>query len=92
MIPCPLHLLTGWECPFCGMQRAIVALYNGNLTEAFMLNPVAWCMMPYMLILVVCSLSDRVRKSRIGVWAMSNKTIFSALGIMAVWGIARNLI
>lgn len=39
MLPCPLHFLTGLNCPFCGAQRMIVALAHGQLAEAFWLNP-----------------------------------------------------
>lgn len=39
MLSCPLHLLTGLNCPFCGAQRMILALLHGRFIEAFWLNP-----------------------------------------------------
>ena len=39
MLVCPFHLLTGFNCPFCGGQRMVVALLHGQLAEAFWLNP-----------------------------------------------------
>src|SRR5262245_31252568 len=39
--PCPFHLLTGLECPGCGMTRAFAALFTGDLASAFLLNPFA---------------------------------------------------
>lgn len=39
MLPCPFHILTGLECPFCGGQRMVLALLQGHWTEAFWLNP-----------------------------------------------------
>jgi len=39
MIPCPVHKLTGYECPGCGMQRAIIELLKGNLWESIHYYP-----------------------------------------------------
>lgn len=92
MLPCPLHYFTGLDCPLCGMQRAIVAIFHGNIFEAFMLNPVAWCLMPYFVLATTCSFNSTIKKSTIGVWSMKNSTIFSVIGILAIWGIIRNII
>jgi len=92
MLPCPFHQLTGLDCPFCGMQRSFVELLNGNLIEAFMLNPIIWCLMPYGGIVVMCSVRQQVRMSKIGVWAMSNNTIGIVFIILLLWGILRNIL
>ena len=39
LLPCPFHMLTGFDCPFCGGQRMVLALLQGHWTEAFWLNP-----------------------------------------------------
>ncbi|WP_443192779.1 DUF2752 domain-containing protein [Mucilaginibacter sp. KACC 22063] len=39
LIPCPFKRLTGIDCPFCGLQRSIIALLNGNFTQSFKLYP-----------------------------------------------------
>ncbi len=39
LLPCPFHVFTGLNCPFCGGQRMIVALLHGQFAEAFWLNP-----------------------------------------------------
>lgn len=92
MLPCPLHTLIGYDCPFCGMQRSVVALCSGRLYEAFMLNPVVWCLMPYFGVVVMCSFSCKVQQSRVGVWAMKNSTICVVGAILLAWGIVRNVI
>ncbi|GAB3756991.1 hypothetical protein GCM10028864_40390 [Microlunatus parietis] len=38
-IPCPLRMLTGWECPLCGGTRLGSALLHGDLVAAFAYNP-----------------------------------------------------
>lgn len=36
---CPFFLLTDLYCPGCGAQRAMHALMNGHIGQAFTLNP-----------------------------------------------------
>jgi hypothetical protein len=38
-LPCIYKQLFGIECPFCGSQRALVALLRGNVTESIILYP-----------------------------------------------------
>ncbi len=39
MLRCPYKALIGMDCPGCGMQRAFVALLNGNFRESLQLYP-----------------------------------------------------
>ena len=38
-LPCIYKHLTGFDCPGCGMQRAIIALLKGNFFESIKLYP-----------------------------------------------------
>ena len=38
-LPCAYHQLFDIECPFCGSQRALIALLNGNVAESLKLYP-----------------------------------------------------
>lgn len=40
-LTCPFKYLTGFDCPGCGFQRAVLALIQGNITESFQLYPPA---------------------------------------------------
>ena len=37
-IPCPIHAVTGWWCPGCGMTRAVHDVITGHLASAFGTN------------------------------------------------------
>ncbi|MEY4927081.1 MAG: hypothetical protein RI894_1517 [Bacteroidota bacterium] len=37
---CPLLLLTGWHCPFCGGTRAVYHLLHGNFAQAWQYNKI----------------------------------------------------
>jgi hypothetical protein len=48
LIPCLFKTLFGIDCLGCGLQRAIVLLFKGNLIEAFFMYPAV-----YMVLLFV---------------------------------------
>lgn len=39
LIPCPFKAFTGLDCPGCGFQRSVIALFYGNLQESWSLYP-----------------------------------------------------
>lgn len=46
---CPVYLLTGYQCPGCGSQRAFYHLFHGNFITAFRYNPLMMLLIPYIL-------------------------------------------
>jgi len=44
---CPVYLLTGYQCPGCGSQRAFYHLFNGDFVTAFRYNPLMLLLVPY---------------------------------------------
>ena len=38
-LPCIYKLITGNDCPGCGMQRAIISLFKGNILDSIKLFP-----------------------------------------------------
>lgn len=46
---CPFYLLTGWQCPGCGSQRAIHCLLHFDLVQAFNYNALMVISIPYMI-------------------------------------------
>jgi hypothetical protein len=51
MVSCHVKLLTGIECPGCGMQRAFIELLRGHFSQSFLLNPGA---MAFIVTFVYC--------------------------------------
>jgi hypothetical protein len=48
-LPCPFRLLTGFNCPGCGVTRALHQLLHGHFETAFMLNPLFLLAIPFIL-------------------------------------------
>lgn len=38
-LPCPFKSLTGIDCPGCGFQRSLFALFEGKWAESYQLYP-----------------------------------------------------
>lgn len=87
---CPVLMFTGLKCPGCGSQRMIHALLHGDIAGAFRYNAMLLMMLPLILALV-CAEPLRHRCPRFYMALNSNAIIITALILIGVWTIARNL-
>lgn len=92
MPKCPVHLLTGYQCPGCGFQRALHALLHGNVREAISYNLFLLIAIPYLLIAMVCSVAegktiDWMRKN-----LLSKYTAYAYVALYFIWWGVRNVI
>ncbi|MCF0219296.1 MAG: DUF2752 domain-containing protein [Muribaculaceae bacterium] len=89
---CPVKTLTGYDCPGCGSQRALHALFNGDLSAAWGANPMVLILTPIAAIYFFAAMIRPT--SRL---APLHRALFSPYAILAlaaavvVWTIARNL-
>jgi drug/metabolite transporter (DMT)-like permease len=49
---CLFKLLTGMPCPGCGMTRAYLHLFKGDLAGAFYFHPLFWLIPPLLLLVI----------------------------------------
>ena len=52
-LQCPWRLLTGTQCPACGLQRALHSLFHGDLSEALSFNYFFIFSIPYALLAII---------------------------------------
>ncbi len=90
---CIFYSLTGFKCPGCGSQRAIHHLLNGNLSQAFLMNPLLIAAIPYILFwCIIYPLSGRYTwayKARMTFY--HGKAVYIILSIIIIFWIARNI-
>lgn len=88
---CIFKSLTGYECPTCGMQRAIVSLFSGDFISGFWHNPYLTLMLPYFASLIITSLFNGALAKRARKILYHTLTITTLVIIMIAWWVIRNL-
>ena len=87
---CMFRLVTGWDCPGCGSQRAIHSLLHGHLGRAWQFNPFIFFAVPIgAFYLFIETWRDRFPRLHTG----ANRPailIFIAVAVV-LWWILRNL-
>jgi len=90
---CPLRMLTGIPCPFCGGTHAGIDLGQGHPAAALRASPIAVCGAAAMIILPLLrttSLAERWRRLPAKTRSTVAVTgIVAALAISEVWQLAR---
>ncbi|MBQ9473203.1 MAG: DUF2752 domain-containing protein [Bacteroidales bacterium] len=59
-LPCLYKQVFGLSCPFCGLQRSLVALFNGDLAQSILYYP---ALIPLTLSVATLAVSRRARNS-----------------------------
>lgn len=91
-IKCVWHLLTGTDCPSCGMQRALHALTHGDLKEALRYNYFFVISIPYASLAILATwynynhIFDGLRN-----FVYHRYTLKTYIFIYFFWWIVRNI-
>lgn len=91
-LSCPFKLISGYNCPGCGSQRAIHQLLHGHFETAFRLNPFMVLSLPFIII----GLGNKIRNfifntsHRFSLF-YNNTFIYTYFAIALVYWVVRNL-
>jgi Protein of unknown function (DUF2752) len=89
---CPVFELTHWQCPGCGMTRALAALLHGEFALSWHYNPLALLLLPWLGIYFAAGYWQAIRH---GEWVMPRPpgpVLGGLLASIAVFSVARNII
>lgn len=95
-VPCPMLMLTGWWCPFCGATRMAAAVLDGDLVAAFHWNPAAFILVAVLGLLTVAWVIEWVTRRPppwrrlVKRWSFRQWFIVACV-VMFGWMIARNV-
>jgi len=89
-LKCPLFYFTGYQCPLCGIQRQLHALLHLQWAEAWRLNAGLLILYPYLILLFLGQLNDKIYLSKLGRWAYSNSVQLIFVLYLIAWGLYRN--
>lgn len=90
---CPFLLLTGWQCPGCGSQRAIHCLLHFDLAQAFSYNQLLVISIPYLLIGTYLTYFNKQNKyTKLRRILYGKEAIYLILLIIGLFFVLRNLL
>lgn len=87
---CPFLMLTGWQCPGCGSQRAIHALLHLDIVAALRYNALLVLSLPLILLLLYAEWK-RNSNPKLYVRVHHPAVIWSCFSIIVLWWAGRNL-
>ena len=87
---CPFRLLTGFDCPACGNQRALHALLHGEWLAALRFNPFVLLSLPYLAAVVYTSCAHGERALRLRPLVQHPTVVRCYLVLVLVWWVVRN--
>ena len=91
-IPCLFHLITGLNCPGCGVTRMLISIFRFDFTNAFQANAVLFCMHPFLLMLFAYWLYRYIRYGTYKTNRWIEIVCWSFVSILLAWGVVRNII
>lgn len=90
---CPFHLLTGYQCPACGIQRAMHCLIHGDIISALHYNYFLVISLP---LLTLAILAEWYNYHHVFDWAnrliYNRYTLSSYIILFFIWWILRNIL
>ena len=89
---CPFYILTGLQCPSCGIQRALHHLLQLQFKEAFWYNPFLIISIPYAVALLLSTWIMPGRCCKLRTLCTHPYTIDIYVILMIAWWIARNIL
>ena len=90
-IPCIFHLLTGLQCPGCGITRMCGALIRLDFATAWESNPAILILIPAGCLLGGYTVWSYIRTGGLPQEHWYNVLMGMMIGVLVIFGIVRNL-
>ena len=87
---CIVRQLTGYDCPSCGIQRAIHSLLHLDVERAFWLNPFISVVAPYIVLLILTTLCKGEVFCRMRQYVQRRVVVYSYIALYFIWWVVRN--
>lgn len=89
---CPFYIITGYQCPACGIQRAAYQLFHFHFKKAFYYNPFLVISVPYAILLIwVTWIAPQTRFYKLRAFCYHPITVKTYVLLTVIWWIVRNL-
>lgn len=86
---CPVHALTGFNCPGCGATRMAESLLHLDIYQAFRFNPFIFLTAPILVIVYLRQAYLFIIYNRVSSWL--DKFLICYAVLLIIYGIVRNI-
>ena len=91
MPKCPFHLLTGYDCPACGIQRAFYYSLHGDWGTAIRYNYFLILSILYFIAVAITTFVHNREIDVIKKYVQHPTTVMIFLALTIIWWIVRNI-
>lgn len=91
-IPCVFHKIFKIKCPGCGITTMYVNIFNFNLKQAFLSNPVIFCSQPFLYYEIIKIIYYYIYDKSTKFNKIENFCLYLLIVILIIFGILRNII
>ena len=92
MPKCPMKMLTGYDCPSCGVQRAIHAVLHGDFAKAISYNPFFVISVPYFLLVLYSTVFKNSFAVKLRGIVCHRYALYGYIVLFFLWWILRNVL
>ena len=93
MPKCIFRMLTGWDCPGCGLQRAVHALLHGRFWEAVQYNYFLLLGIPYVLAVMYMEwFTSGEKHLRLRRVLYHRYVLYAYVALYLAWWVLRNVL
>ena len=90
---CPMKMLTGYNCPSCGIQRALHCLLHGEIAEALHYNYFLILSIPFALLAIAASWYNfNHRLDSLYHFICNRYVLITYIVLYCLWWIIRNVL
>lgn len=90
-IPCIFNLITGYECPGCGVTRMCMAIMRLDFKAAYNYNKMLFLLSPALIYVFASQIYRYVRFDKTKLTKVQSIIIYIIAALLVIWGIIRNL-
>lgn len=91
MPKCPFHLLTGFDCPACGIQRAFYHILHCDFGTAIRYNYFLAISVPYFFAVFITTFCKNKYVQIACVYVQHPIAVWFILALTIIWWIVRNI-